>query len=281
MGNLSEICQQLQGLQRQRVGLMGSGLALSNHLRANVANIGGYHAGLEESDRKTRHLEAQKIIDSVLAGETSGISGDVIGLITAIGHSIKYFEKLLKPIEKKQLQLAKLLPAVAWVNHPDQRGFGLSLLAQIVGECGDLNNYANPGKLWRRMGCAPYESRKHNRMPSTWRSAKPSLSADEWEDCGYCPRRRALAFLVGECMVKLNQGPYRARYDQAKANAVAKHPEWAGKKDPAKGLHYNFHGNLLTAKLLLKNLWIVWTGGEKQRETDEATAAGLLDPVTA
>ena len=41
------------------------------------------------------------------------------------------------------------------------------------------------------------------RMGATWKS-KGGLSAAEWEEFGYSPRRRSVAFVFGENLVKLN-----------------------------------------------------------------------------
>ena len=85
---------------------------------------------------------------------------------------------------------------------------------------------------------------------------------------GYSPRRRSIAYLIGEGLVKQNfvsggqgdgrlesesgsAGPYRSRYDQKKAEFAEKHPDY-------KPLRCHLHGMLLATKLLLKNLWIEW-----------------------
>jgi hypothetical protein len=177
--------------------------------------------------------------------------------------AIDGFDAMVKGYEREMVRLVKGLPIVAWVNERDQRGFGLPNLAIIIGEAGNLSNYANPAKLWKRLGCAPFEKNGVSQMPSTWRSKK-GLSSEEWESIGYSPRRRSVAYNVGEPLIKSNRttdketeevtwtGPYRARYDQAKATIQAAHPDY-----PKMRCHR--HGMLLATKLLLKNLWIAWT----------------------
>lgn len=251
--SLPTICEQLQELQRQRVCNLKSRIMIENRLVATVATASGYHAGMEEKDRLKRFAEARKIIESVKAGgenETDAASGLILSTLPAIDG----FDGMVAAYEKEMEKLAKQLSVYEWLCKPEQRGFGTLSLAKIIGECGDLANYPNPGKLWRRLGCAPYTSKGKTLMPSTWRSQKPSLTAAEWEDCGYNPRRRSLAYLIGEGIVKQNgEGPYRKRYDASKAKAAALHDDW-------KPLRCHRHAMLLATKLLLKLLWCEWNG---------------------
>jgi hypothetical protein len=206
----------------------------------------------------------------------------------------------------------------AWLNRPEQRGFGALFLAILIGETGDLNTYTNPGKVWRRMGCAPWtfnptgeEGGEKTLMGATWRSGREGkLPASEWEAFGYSPRRRSIAYLVGEGIVKQNgkdsaetakkkreagrdvitvNGPYHQRYTSAKAHAYETHPEWdwkdceecegAGRVDGEtckcggagkKCLRAHRHGMLLATKMLFRNLWMEWR-----------KLSGLYDPADA
>jgi hypothetical protein len=225
-------------------------------------------------------VKAENPTESATRDEENGLA-----LILATLPSIAAFDDMVSRYEKQMIKLAKQLPAAAWVEQTEQRGFGMLQLAIVVGECGDLNNYEAPGKLWRRMGCAPFESKGKMKMPSTWRKEK-GLSAEEWEECGYSPRRRSIAYLIGESLVKQNQtGPYRKRYDAKKKEAGEKHPEWivckpckgSGKSKSGKNcgnckgtgdvwMHCHLHGMLLASKLLLKNLWIEWTDANSESE---------------
>jgi hypothetical protein len=154
--------------------------------------------------------------------------------------------------------------------------------------------YANPAKVWRRLGCAPYTFDGKTQMPSTWRGGRSGkLPASEWEACGYSPRRRSIAYLVGDLIVKANKlkqagaggvgvdaeelaarpGPYRVRYDEAKAAVAALHPDY-----PKQRCHY--HGMLLATKRLLRELWRAWRDcwGEGDADTDIARATPVPPP---
>ena len=292
--SIQVLVSELRELQRQRVCNLKSRIMIVNRLTASVATMTGYHGGMEESERTKRFAEAAKLISRVKAGEkASEIEQHCAALILGSGHSIDAFDHVVGQFEKQMIAVARQLPVYAWLQLPEQRGFGEKSLAIIVGEAGDLSAYANPGKLWKRMGCAPFEKNGVMRMPSTWRASKPGLSADEWTELGYCPRRRSDLWNIEEALIKGNQtGPYRARYLQAKATMEAKHPEYGicpkckGTGKTPKGgncsnckatgrvsMHYHNHAHLLCGKLLLKNLWIQWTGGERGGETEMVCAA--------
>lgn len=295
--SVPQVCDQLRELQRQRICNLKSRIMICNRLVATVATASGYNAGMEEKERLDRFKQASETIAAVLEGEYENHA--CAGIIQATGVAIDGFDRMVKGYEKAMVKLAKQLPSAAWVAEPAQRGFGILSLAIIVGECGDLDNYANPAKVWRRMGCAPYQSDGKTLMPATWRGGKEGkLSAEEWEDVGYSPRRRSIAFLIGEGLCKQNGGdrrddtdtgaaangnggtdepqgetekaavgPYRLRYDETKAKVQREHPDYPK-------LRCHRHGMLLATKLLLKNLWIDWTG-EEPVETDFGNARQL------
>ena len=76
------------------------------------------------------------------------------------------------------------------------RGFGRPSLAQVVAESGDLSRYANPAKIWSRMGLglAPDGNSRYE---------------------GRSPRRRALMAVIGTNFLRAG-GPYKELYDQRK-----------------------------------------------------------------
>lgn len=248
---LFALCKELVTAQHKRAVFIKSRNMQANRLQAIVAGTLGYSSDMTDAQRKEKFVEATKHIDKVMKGQTDGGDYGEIISITQVG--IKAFEASMASLEKDMEEMAGKLPVAEWVNHIDQRGFGMLLLAVVVGEAGDLFNYANPAKLWRRFGCAPWECDGKTLMGASWRSGKyGKLPQDEWTKFGYSPRRRSIAYLIGDCIVKLNrEGPYRKRYDEVKAAIKKLH------KDYPDGRCHR-HGMLLATKLLLKNLWLEW-----------------------
>ncbi len=289
--SVASISQELQSLQRQRAWYLKSRNMIANRLQATVAGTLNYHASMPEKERLKLFKEATVLIDKIVKEEMKPKEDGLmsIPLVKTTAEAIAGFNEMKKDSEKKMVVLAQILPVAEWVGHVDQRGFGILFLGIIIGETGDLANYANPAKVWRRLGCAPFTKDNETLMGATWKSrggrkkGQTKLHAEEWEEFGYSPRRRSISYLIGEGIVKLNRdGPYRARYDEAKALAVENHPDWTkcpickGTKKSAKGgkcsnckgtgimmKHCHLHGMLLATKLLLKNLWIEWNNGDK------------------
>lgn len=281
------IAAELQALQRQRSVVLKSRNMQANRLQAVVAGTLGYSAAMPEKERRKKFAEAAALIKAVAeSGDDSGFNSVI--RTTLIG--IDAFNALKDTFEREMVRLARRLPVAAWVQAPQRRGFGLLFLAIVVGEAGDLSDYANPAKLWRRMGCAPWSFGGKTLMAATWRSGKEGkLPASEWESYGYSPRRRSIAYLIGEGIVKQNTvlggsadayaetdsgsaaavpGPYRLRYDEAKARARELHPEYSD-------LRCHRHAMLLATKRLLRDLWVEWhslAGGSGS--VTEATGAG-------
>lgn len=81
------------------------------------------------------------------------------------------------------------------------RGFTWHQLAVIIGEAGDLSNYATKERLWKRMGLAPHQKGDKNHAGSTWRMLG-GLTAKEWEEVGYSPRRRSVAWTAGDVVLR-------------------------------------------------------------------------------
>jgi hypothetical protein len=195
-------------------------------------------------------------------------------IVDEMSSVLRSFTKSQDEVIKKMLPLVRSLRVYDWVCRPEQSGFGEKSLGRIIGECGDLENYANPAKVWARMGCAPYTYGDQTQMGSTWKKGViGKLSAEAWTDYGYCPRRRSVMYVITDTMLKNNKSVYRKRYLDAKYKAWKAHPEWEWKKCDEEGcgedcpkclgsgvkcMHAHLHGMLLMGKLLLKNLWLEW-----------------------
>lgn len=281
---LGETCLELQRLQRRRASFIKSRIVAENNRLATVATLLGYHSGLEPEERTSFFDAARDLVKKVTeAHAAEDLKNDALkhvaaGYILAAQGGITSLETLQASLEKNDmLPLAKTLPVAQWIAHEDQRGVSLTYLAVIVGEAGDLRVYSNPGKLWRRFGCAPWTYRGATLMGSTWKAGvEGKLPADQWELFGYSPRRRSIAFMIGQNLKMANKSIYRARYESAKEAYATNHPDkvacvCAGtgknsKNKPCAGclgkgrkmLRADRHGMLLATKLFLKRLWKCW-----------------------
>jgi hypothetical protein len=166
------------------------------------------------------------------------------------GHD--YYANARKPYEKRLERLAKQLPVWSWVD--GVKGFGAMGLAQIVAECGDLHNYANPAKVWKRMGLAV--------MPDGTRQRKVA-DAEQALAHGYSPTRRSIMYVLADSLIKTNgDGPYRTYYLAEKERQRAKLPD-------APQAHIHNRALRHTAKRLLRDLWRAWTAGDEMSSVQE------------
>lgn len=156
--------------------------------------------------------------------------------------------EVIKPqrrkLERQMVKLAKHLPAYAFVESVN--GFGAMGFAQIVGEAGDLSNYANPGKLWKRMGLAVINGKSQRRVAGA-----------EALEHGYSPIRRSIMYCIGDSMIK-KQNAYRELYLARKVTEAEKMPD--GTK-----MHHHRRAQRYMEKRLLKDLWKFWRDAAEQR----------------
>lgn len=144
-----------------------------------------------------------------------------------------------KSAEKRLAKAAKQLPVYPWIDAC--RGVSALSFGQIVGECGDLSNYGNPAKLWKRMGLAVFDGKRQRRV------ADPDLAILY----GYSAERRSIMYVIGENLIKTNNQDYRAIYDQRKAYELERAPDM-------KAGHAHNRSKRYIEKRLLKNLWRAW-----------------------
>ena len=188
---------------------------------------------LTRGDKK----EAELLFKAALGkGELHHLADVAFGAIFPLIEARKGLEKHRKAVEKRLEKLAASLPVAPWVD--SVRGFGLLSLAGIVGEAGDLSAYANPAKLWKRMGVAV--------MPDGGRQRR--IAGDEAIEHGYSPSRRSLVWAIGDCLIKQGDA-YRSIYDVRKV-LEAERVETKG--------HAHNRAKRYMEKRLLLDLWRAW-----------------------
>lgn len=162
-------------------------------------------------------------------------------------------------IERTLRALVKKLPIYGLFVEKTP-GFGDIGLAQIVGQCGDLSNYSNPAKVWKRMGLGIVDGQRQRCI-----AGDAALAIRH----GYSPRRRSTMFVIGDSLVKC-QGPYREIYLARKAYEIQK-AEAAGltvkpaaqikKAEADKCMsqgHIHARAQRYMEKRLLRDLWTAW-----------------------
>ena len=164
--------------------------------------------------------------------------------------------------EKLLCELAQGLPALDWwisVN-----GLGVLGYALLVSESGALSNYPDQGRpastgvstLWRRFGLHVV----NGKACATWKGG--GLTAEQWSDAGYSPRRRSLIFQITSSLKR--QNPYKALYDSRKLLEAAKAPD--GPK-----MLWHRRAERYVSKRLLRDLWRAWRDHQGGAVTGQKT----------
>jgi hypothetical protein len=133
--------------------------------------------------------EAEKLYRSMMNGQGHELAQSALTVSAPFLQSRSLINEQRMAAEKEMAKMAKTLPVWPWVE--SIRGFGAMSLAGIVGEAGDLSNYSNPAKLWKRMGLAVINGERQRKVKT-----------DKAMEMGYSPPRRSLVWNLGDTMLK-------------------------------------------------------------------------------
>jgi hypothetical protein len=252
---VGDACATIYELQVRRKFWIKTITRQDNALGALARRALGWKFDMSDKEREKLNGRASALVSAMLKGketkpEDAAVAAALAADIGAAQAARSPMVNQRNSVEREMRKLARTLPAARWQQSTN--GFGDLGLAVIIGEAGDLSNYANPAKLWRRLGLAPYGGH----AGKTWRIEKwrPfALSADEWKDYGYSGQRLAQIYgVVTEPLMKHASGTvYRVVYDHAKATFADR------ASTPA---HAHAHAMRLMSKALVLDLWRVWHG---------------------
>jgi len=266
--SLAPIINEIRARHRERVFAMEqrkrSDLALGAYLRRAL----GWSRALPKSEADQIAKSAKDMItlgERICDRKETGIGDPQWAqfgpIISASIMGRAHWDDVETNATKEMERLAKSLPVWPAFGEPI-KGFGARSLAVIVGEAGDLSLYANPAKLWKRMGLAVMNGVRQGGL-------RKSAGADEWIAHGYNAKRRSFMFVIGDVLVK-NQSEYRELYLARKEIERAKAAERGltvapAAKIPAKRKeefmsdgHVHRRAQRYMEKRLLRNLWSVW-----------------------
>lgn len=164
-------------LHRQRVDLHRAEKSLTLQIKAKCRRLCG-------GDKK----EAAKVYASMMNGKGHDLAPMALAVSAPFIEARGIVERQRKDTEKAMTDLAKQLPAFPWIEQV--RGVAALSFASIIGETGDLSNYANPAKVWKRMGLAVIQG------------GRQRCSKVDADLHGYSPARRSIMWNVGDCILK-------------------------------------------------------------------------------
>lgn len=257
--SLSPAISALAELQTQRAFCIKSQSRCDRSTEALIARFIGYSNTLDAKERVAlfkKASTARKAVEKggeVRQGADSQLPDDLSALTPIIllsAQSREGWDKHRAQVEKQMRKLARSLPVWPWVEQV--KGFGDLGLAIIVGEAGDLSNYATKERLWKRLGLAVIEGERQQR-----KSGAEAAAAH-----GYNPHRRAEVWtLLSDSMFRHQwrgekddqpagpSGPYGEVYAARKAHTETR--EWT------LGHRHN-DARRVMSKALIADLWREW-----------------------
>jgi hypothetical protein len=237
--------------------------ALESFVRRNYTE---WALDLSEAERAKINREVQRLIASARKGEGDA---EIINLVGPTDKSREPWDTIREAREKEMKHLARRLPVWPWVEAI--RGAGDLGLATIVAETGSLSNYANPAKVWKRLGFAPYDGR----AGSTWKRESwrdRTLTKEEWIANPYSGKRYAMMYQIALWLRNAQwigadktedgegkpNGSYGEVYAARRAHTALTHPDWSKMHSDKDALRYMF-------KRFVRNLWSAWRAAEKEK----------------
>jgi hypothetical protein len=213
----------------------------------------------EKADRDKANAETKRLIAAAADGE-----GHValVGMVKANAESRAVYDRMRKTAEKDMQAIAATLPIAAFVDTVP--GLGLQGLASILAETGTLDGYANPAKVWSRLGFAPFDGfALSSWRRETWRPR--TLSKDEWIAHPFSAERYAHMVMQAKPLRDKQwvgakktddgkgrpDGPYGEIYAARRAHCEVTHPDWSDAHRDKDALRVMF-------KRLLADLWAAW-----------------------
>ena len=221
---------------------------------AHIRRKKGWRRDLIDKERKTIEKETDQLIKSESPQEFSEL---IINSRNAAAPFIENEEGFNRDIEK----LVRKLPIWEAFGEPT-KGIGLLGIGIIIAEAGDLSNYPDHYKLWKRLGLAVIDGIAQGKL---WKGAPK----EEWIKHGYVRRRRSQVYAyLCEPILKaqlravkdengkkteerIALGPYGEYYLRYKARMIATYPDisplWA---------HRRAHRAM--EKRVVRDLWRAW-----------------------
>ena len=271
MSELDETIDQMRDHHRQRRFAMKIQQKMDRALESYVRiNFTKWTPDLDDDERKKFNAEVDRLIEA--AQENTGPE-TLIRIVAMTEEGRKPSDVVRKENEKAMEKLAVLLPVYPWIE--SIHGAGAKGLATIVAETGNLSNYPNPAKVWKRLGFAPYDGYAGSSWKrETWRPKGRKLTKEEWIENPFSGERYALIHQVAVWLknaqwigaaktddgVGVPNGVYGSIYAKRRAHTAKTHPDWTK-------MHSHMDALRIMMKRFIVDLWKEWhrTAGQPRQ----------------
>ena len=258
----NKIALQLMENQKQRSSIIKMMNAQKNQIAAYITRYIGYNSNQTKEERRKNLTLGEKIFKAVIKKDATTLKKHkeivdhlIIAVVDNANISLQRLKAEREIIEASMITKVKTLNICDWWI--DMKGRSYLGLAIIIGEAGDLSNYANPAKIWKRFGLAVIDGVRQGGLPK-------GTAAEIWIEHGYNKKRRSSLWTIGDSLMKTNgkDGYYKQMYDKRKkyeSKRLLKKWIADGKTEESfKPGHSHNRAKRYMEKALLKNLWCQW-----------------------
>ena len=235
----------LRVLVRQRYALMDQTRRTTLAAKAYARLTLGWRK--DHPDAKDLAAKASKWVDDAFKDKPIDAPAVLVKMLEVYRRSLEPIHELRTAIERELKPIVRALPVWAWCE--GERGIGEVLLASLINELVDPGQYANPAKVWKRMGLSVTNAGEESAL-------SPIGSAMKNPNAGYSPRRRSVAFLIGDGFIKAGHPMRASVYDVRKAYTIENRPEWK------KPIRYHRDAHRVMVKRWLVEFWKRWRFGD-------------------
>lgn len=271
--DLTWLCEHIQEQQALRRLYIRHTVRVGNATGGYLRRALGWRYDMPEKEAAALKVRAARIVAHYVAGTGKAHEADeeiadrLMGHLMAAARMYAEADKMRGFIEADMVKRAKETPV--WIWAAEVRGVGPLSLAVIIGEAGNLSNYADAGKLRKRLGLAPIaNSEGVSRAPSSW-AKTGGLSADEWTDAGYSPNRLGQIYgcvtvplrnaqLVGQA--KTGDGPRQAKGPYGEIY-LRRNARMAIEKPHISKAHRDMDACRVMTQAFVSDLWSEWRKG--------------------
>jgi hypothetical protein len=262
---MKEAVLALKELEAYRVAFLRQSIRSQNAARAFVRRYLGWKADAAEGQREKINQEAAEWVRKIekepglvaRLAEGKAVPKTLQKVAGAVPFVIQMHRARLpldlsrKKIESDMKALVRRLPFWPWCETISGIGEGL-LVAEVIGEFGNFEFYTNPAKIWKRFGLAPFEGH----AGATWRkdyqrkaAGLHALSAEQWNEAGYSPRRRSIMWNLGASLLKAKDGYYGVYLERKAVEA---------RRDGLSKMQIHRRAQRYMEKRFLLDLWKAW-----------------------
>lgn len=263
------VVAKIRTLHRRASFCTAQRVALGNRLAAFVrVEFLGFSTFDDAVARAKAIAASHKLIKAARAGDELDLPDEeaaaLHGLVINSDLAMAPFEEIEDSCLKRMKNLCRELPGHSFVSAT--RGFGEISFARIIGETNSLHWYANPAKVWKRLGLAVINGERQRRHTNVELALLHGFNA----------KRRSVSWVAFESLLKAQgsgdtAGPYRQLYDAAKERYLAREG-WTK-------MHAHRAAARYAEKRLLLQLWRAWRQEIRGHRRDDTHYRHAPDPL--